>query len=573
MMLRQFRAAISAKEALVVIWFMAAIVVYLTHTLLSVLHLAPHALYADQWRQYVAYLQQPFPLNVIAQDNSHRLILPNLVAVLELRWFNGNQWLQLAVGAVCATTAAALTACVCWRDRNVASTQRAAAAFLCVFSVFWLGNVRTLFHSAELLHTSIPICLMTCALVCVVGMDGTRHEVRRAALAVLFGAAAAFSFGYGIAVFPAVIAIAVVRRSDASIVTVLVGGGILTMLIFMLLPGGGGVSGVVGLSPLENLLVAMRWLGAPFVAMFVYLWDPNARWLLPNETLVSLAFKSSAHMPDLHVSVLPQALFGGLGIASLLWATLRSWQRPSSGPMRLLGIGLAWFGLGAAGIVCVSRLRYFDVHPEQIYADRYMPWPCLFWLGLGLVGLSTAASRKGRAALSSKLIVAFGIALPLVAWPTQKGGVIWASLTRSHIDNTAAGTMVGVIERNKDLGETLSDELVAGLPAIRAAHAAQFQWPEFALLGKTAAESLRPVDAAAITARPIDDNLLGPPGTAIVVDLGNSQALPDRLLLADSGGTIVGVATRDFRLGETRYSGYAGGLHGSDELRVLQRAP
>src|SRR5262249_51815192 len=154
--------------------------------------------------------------------------------------------------------------------------------------------------------------------------------------------------------------------------------------------------------------------------------------------------------------------------------------RTAAGPMEALGLGIAWFGLGAAGIVSLSRLDILREIPSQIYANRYTPWPCLFWLGLALIGLGK--SRAGDTA-ASRFVFAVALLLPLLGWPMQYGGRIYAALVRGHVDNTAVGSLVGVYPRNASLGETMSDEFLRGIPVLSPLHIAQFDRPTAALLG------------------------------------------------------------------------------------------
>src|SRR5687768_18473996 len=73
-------------------------------------------LYADQWRLYREYVLRPFPHDFFFIDNGHRLALPNLVRLLELQWFGGNQRLQAWLSMIFTTTIVALVVRTAWRD-------------------------------------------------------------------------------------------------------------------------------------------------------------------------------------------------------------------------------------------------------------------------------------------------------------------------------------------------------------------------------------------------------------------------------------------------------------------------
>jgi hypothetical protein len=550
-----------ALQLIAALWFALAASAYLVDSLSAILHWAPHALYADQWRQYLDYVTLPFPQNVLHPDNGHWLVVPNLVAWIELVWFAGNQWLQILVGLLAMSGAVATVAWVCLRDRGVPMQHRAAGAFLGTFAIFWLGNIRTLFHSTELLHTSLPIaCLMLAGSACIAA---TRSGPARSgglgyvAAATALAFVATFSFGYGIAVFIAIVAVLVARRANRSQLFLALGGLIATAALYVLMPGGDGVRGVLVFAPAENLLIGARWLGAPFVTLFGYLWNPDLSGLITIDALSArahqLAVLMSQRFPDLRTGVLPYAALGAGGMIALTWISFRRLRATApAGATEALGLGIAWLGVTAAGIVSVSRLSAFQKYPDQIYADRYLPWPCLFWLGLALIALGRAPRS-----LAARGTLMFAFLLPLFGWPIQTGGQIYAALVRGLIDNTADGSIVGVIERGVSLGETQTDEFVRGLPELRRRRVAQFATRAAGSIGTTASGSHALPDAV-ITTRPIADNLIGSASTAVVLRLpAPGAAAHEPLLLIDGDGIVVGLASSDARLDPPGYSGYA----------------
>lgn len=572
----------NARRALLLLassWLVAATLFYVYDSIGVVLRLAPHALYADQWRQYLNYLSAPFPQNVWLPDNGHRLVLPNLIAWAEIEWFAGNQWLQIIMGLLCGLGASAVAAWSCLRDRDIPILHRMAAAFLCFFAIFWLANVRTLFHSAELMHTKLPMaCLMFALALCIRATGSPARRLPALIAALALGFAATFSFGYGLSVFVGIFAVLAARKASRRQFVVCVGGLLLAATLYLASPGSSGVTASMGFAPLDNLLVGARWLGAPFVTMFSYLWSPDAvglvRFDLANHVVSRIASAAAGHGIDLHMSVMPQALFGALGMLALVVASVRRLRAPdAANPMEAMGLGIAWFGLGAAGIISLSRLGYFQEHPEQIYADRYLCWPCLFWLGLALVGLSRA-SRSRRAETDTRLprwtaasILAFVLPLPLLAWPTQLGGSIYAALVRGHIDNMAAGSVIRVFDRQQGLGETLTDEYVRGTPIFASHRIAQFADPVADLLGATLPPDRNTTDAATIETHPVADNLFGEPGTAVVLRVPQPAAA-NRFLLIDRDRRVVGFVVRDARVQPEGYSGYVRGAPIAEDLRA-----
>jgi hypothetical protein len=551
-------------------WFVVSAFVFVTYSVATILHWAPHALYADQWRQYVEFITLPFPDNILFPDNGHRTVVPNLIAWVEVLWFDGNQWLQIAFGIACALTAGGVAAWNCARDRATSIVYRAAAAFLCFFAIFWLANVRTLGHSAELVHTTLPMLCLMLALHASIRAPREGRPLKPVIFALTLALIGTFSFGYGMSIFIGIFSVLLARKAHTRQLVLGLAGFVAGAALYLGLPGSSGVTASMTFAPFENLLIGARWLGAPFVTLLTYLWDPGASGLVPTHALSraanSIAMVAARSLPDLSVSVLPQAAVGGFGMLALLLASTRRLRaRTASSPMEAMGFGIAWFGLGAAGIVSLSRLSYFRQFPEQIYANRYLPWPCLFWLGLGLIVLS----RTGTRGLRERCTVMFVALLPLLAWPTHYGGRIYAALVRGQIDNTAAGSVVGVLSRGSSFGETVESELVRGIAVLRPLHLAQFGSPYLALLGRPLPSRFHLVPDVSIEARPIENNLLGEPGTAIVLRESIDLHTPhDRLWLIDARNVVVGYVVRDARLEPPGYSGYVQGARSPSGLRA-----
>ncbi|MBZ0151455.1 MAG: hypothetical protein K8J09_07975, partial [Planctomycetes bacterium] len=69
---------------------------------------APRVPYADPWRFLVGFLDTPFPASAFAADNGHREVLPNLVRIAELHWFDYDQTLQIGLAVLLALLALGL---------------------------------------------------------------------------------------------------------------------------------------------------------------------------------------------------------------------------------------------------------------------------------------------------------------------------------------------------------------------------------------------------------------------------------------------------------------------------------
>lgn len=548
-----------------VVWFVAAAALYALHSVATILRWAPHSLYADQWGQYPTYLGLPFPQNLLVPDNGHRLVLPNLIAWIEILWLHGNQWLQVTLGVVCIVGAGLLAARLCLNAKELSPLRRWAAVFLCVLALLWLGNARTLGHSTELLHTSLPIFFLMTAITCGHAVARSAAPGRLLALGITAAFAATFSFGYGLAVFvgfAAALQFAGAKRHQVALVAVALVG---TALLYFLLPGGDTVSSTVAIRPLENLRVVSQWLASPPMFMSCFLWDPNATGLLPStlqRIALAIATPVSNTFPDLTDSAFPQWLVGASGMGLLAFASVQTLRRhEQSGSMQTLGFGLAWFSVAAAGIVSLGRLDYLRTYPGQVYSDRYMPWPCLFWLGLALIVLG------GRNSVAARATLAVAFVLPLFAQPTQRWGVSYAMAAAGIAANTNVGAAVGVLDRDAAFGQTVPELLAKALPALRAHEVEPFQHAEIALLG-TVPTNLREIARAQVDAHAME-NLLGDPGTAVHVHVEATHGLPFWLMLVSADGTVVGIVARDPRTDKHSFTGYARGVVAAQDLRVF----
>lgn len=552
-----------------------AALVYIVYGLATMAQWTPLTLYADQWRQYVTFLTLDFPGNVVAPDNGHRQVLPNFVAWLDIAAFGGSHVLQLAVGWTSVLAAVALVAAVALRDDALALAPRWAGAFLAAFAVVWLGNARTLAHTGELMHVYLTMALTLAGIVCALRAAGspaapsTRSGAWLAA-ALVCGFAATNTFGYGLASFVGILAALVFSRAPRRAIAIAAGGLVLAALYYFGMRGGDSVSGSLRIDPLQNLLAAARWLGGPLNYVAPYLWQEQAANLLPGmlrgSAQASSAFLRAHVAADISAAVWPQALVGGAGIVALLVASVRA-LRTGASPTRTrrLGLAIAWFGLAAAGIIALSRLGYFVEHPDQIYADRYQPWPCLFWLGIALIALGR---RTEKHAAWPRVLAGGALALAFVAWPAERGGRIYASLVRGLVENTAAGTATGVLGRDDEFGETLRDELVRGTPVLRQADIPPFSWRETRALGATLADAARPLADAKIATVPIA-NLFEGDGQRVTVELPPGSMPPARAVLVDGERRVVGIAVRDPRAGAWHLSGYARGTQPPVSAAVL----
>jgi len=427
----------------------------------------------DQFRLYPIYLGLPFPDNVIQLENGHRPVLPALVRVAEILWFKADQNLQIVVGAGSALAAALFLMTTIARERAMPAVTRAAACLLVVIAVFWLGNARMLMHGNELVHAYFVVLFAVLAFLCV-SKARQGNERSWAAAAAVCCCAATFSFGTGAATFLAVLVLAVMTRLRLASLAIVLTAFAASMAIHLAgLPGDKGVRNSLLLDPAGNLSVLARWLAAPWMRAWLGHGEPPIEpWLQNSMSAASLGkvlvvtanWISAPLGTDAAARI--AAVVGICGVVAYAAALIHAWRRPESlTTTRVVALGLSTFGVGAAVIVCLARLHLFEHSPDQVFADRYLPWSCLFWLGLGLypVAGNGTATLARTAGLPCAAVVIAAIFLP-----SHRSLAGWSATVSRHIQQSAVAAQLGIWDpaRFEDVAAP-SDDVVKSLALLK----------------------------------------------------------------------------------------------------------
>ncbi len=506
--------------------------------------LSPRVPYADGWRHLGRYLALPFPQDVLAADNGHLELLPNLVRVAELEWLGAVQWLQVLVGI----TLAMATLTLAWPAvrRLPGADARAAGMLAMVLGVCWLGNFRALMHGNESVHAyAVTFALMTGLwyLACTPAAPGRRSGIRAGLVASACGLAAAFSFGSGIACFAAFGVVMLLKRSPRGFAGVLV--GLLVTLVLVRLAGGDAAS--PAFAPARQFELLLRWLAAPPIHAVLVLLDPDVAAQVPvpalGRPLEAVAAASDAMFGPVMLARWPHLALGAAGLAWLGWLAAAAWRRGAgidAEPDRRLpalqtGIGLSAFAVAAGVLVALMRLSYFQQYPDQLLAPRYLVWSSLFWSGLLLATVAHAA-RPSRAAVVVVMVAV--VLLPSQLWSAALG-----SRMRPLAEETAVAAAAGVLDAGRPMGETVASDVATTLATAKAAGVPVFAWPEGRVQGRRV-----PRDGAQVLDGPgrtveVVPNLLG--GEARRVRFGMPARGCDRLLLVDADGIVRGLAVQE----------------------------
>lgn len=520
--------AVAVRHAVVSLRSAAAIVVALGVG--AMLVLSPRVPYADPWRFLATYLTRPFPANMVVADNGHCEALPNLVRLADLAWCDAGQWLQIDAGVALALAVLAAT-CRLWR--NADAVARAAATLILCAGIFWLGNGRKLAHANESVSQFLVLAFAVAGITALRSLPGD-GRCSRPWLAAGAAVAASFSFGAGLATFPAFAVLLLVQKATLRQWLPLAIAGALVIAGMRAL-GSGEAPPVPSL--VEQVDLLLRWLGAPFVWMLSPLLDPAHAARLPVEVAREVAepaasLAAASFGPALQARW-PAFAFGAAGIVWLATTTWRASRQEVRGEERA-ALALAWFGASVGVLVVLVRLEYFRVHVDQLTTARYVPWSMLLWTGL----LLATVLRQGCPAWRA-VTAAFAFVLLLLPSQVWCGRAAWR--LRAAAERTALGAAVGVLDRSYPLIETNWSDLARAVPLLREAGVAMFAWPETALLGtRPDAAAIATVTASDVIVRAVQNRFDGP-GTAVQFRADDASG---RVLLLDAGGTVRGLAQR-----------------------------
>ncbi|MEO7064884.1 MAG: hypothetical protein ABI082_14060 [Dokdonella sp.] len=439
----------------------------------------------DQFRLYRIYLGMPFPANAIQVENGHRPILPALVRIAEIHWFAADQIMQIAVGCTAALLALALILVTITREHAMPMVTRAAACALSVVALFWLGNARMLMHGNELVHAYFVV-LFTVLAVLAVNVARRRQPTIWMGWAGLSCVAATFSFGTGMASFGAVLGLGLIvglRLRDLAIPAALL---VASLAVYLLgLPGNGGIRNTLLFDPAGNLAVLARWLSAPWMRAWLGHADPSIEPWLQSSMLsfpLGYALVSTARWLSTPFGALAamreSAIVGSMGVCAFIVESVHAWRHGRElTSTRVLALGLSAFAFGAAVIVCFGRLHLFEVSPDQVFADRYLPWSCLFWLGLALY---TVGSEKRPTAWSTVGFVCATLLTMLILAPSHRSLAGWSATVSRHIQQSAVAAQLGVWDAQRFEDPSASNEDVkTTLDLMRQQHLSMFAEPAY----------------------------------------------------------------------------------------------
>jgi hypothetical protein len=343
-----------------------------------------------------------------------------------------------------------------------------------------------LMHGNESLQTYSVLLLTMLGALALQRARGTRR-LRSMTAAALCCTAATFCYGTGIASFAALFVGAWLARMPARSLAVPALLLALSLAVYVGgLPGHEGVRHSLIAHPLDSLGIVLRWLATPWMQAWLGLappplieWMPDAVRRQPFGRLIVESAGALAGPWGTRWTMDASLVVGAIGATAFVTAVLHSRRDGASlSPLQLLGVVLATMGATIGALLSVTRLSLFREIPLQVFADRYLPWSCLFWLGLALYG----AGRPKHA--HPRRVVALAILAAVVLYPSHRVYAGWSEVVHRNIGQSAIAAQLGVWdpERFPDGPDASRDDVLATLAILRERRLSMFAEPGAALV-------------------------------------------------------------------------------------------
>ena len=511
----------------------ALAVVHLTNAVSTVSRYTLNHVFQDQFRLNLRYLTVPFPLSIFELENGHRPVLPGLARWLELRYFAGATTLQFASAWIAAAVAVGLLLVRCW---SALDWPRRLMLFCSVATtIFWIANARMFIHAYEATHLFYIFVSLVVALYAVSGECELTWP--RIALACFAATLATFTFGPGIIVYGAVAAVLVLRRAPwKMLVMVGVASGIVFALYSFGLPGSAGVRAS---SESVSLVKTSYFVVARMAAFWV--------------ELFALSYAEDSVQRAVIVTISAALVAVTLLHVFRLW-----WTRRRISPAMLMGLGILLFSVVTNALIAINRTAHFQAIPPEVFADRYLFWSALLWLGLVTYWLSLPLRSRYFSILIALVLVAEAV----LAFGQANWWRSWASSTYRVVELTAVAMQLG-IPHNHRLQEVSALDIAqvqASVEAMRKARVSTFAREPGPWLGRTLV--LAPSTAEIPVAISTDTRDL--PKDSLWEILGGVMPRIDahrlsgwQLWVGDENGKVIGLCAKTgLRTKSTDYSRY-----------------
>ena len=443
---------------LVSILLLVLAVVHLTNAVSTVSRYTLNHVFQDQFRLNFRYLTVPFPLSIFELENGHRPVVPGLARWLELRYLSGATTLQFASAWIAAGVAVGLLFMRCW---SALDWPRRLMLFCTVATtVLWIANARMFIHAYEATHLFYIFGSLAVALYAV--SDERDVPWRRIVVACCAATLATFTFGPGIIAFGAVAAVLVLRWAPwKMLAAVAITAGAVFAVYSFALPGSEGVRAS---SESVSLIKTSYFVVARMAAFWVELFA------------LSYADDSWQRVSLVTISAVVVTL-------TLLHAFRLWWQRQRMSPAMLMALGILLFSVVTNALIAINRTAHFQAIPAELFADRYLFWSALLWLGLVIYWLSLPQRSRNFSLVTAIIIIAeAGLAFGQANWWRS-----WASSTYRVVEITSVAMQLGVRHdhRLQEVSALDIAQVQASVDAMRKARVSTFACDSGDWLGRT----------------------------------------------------------------------------------------
>lgn len=379
----------------------------------------------DFWIIYDRFFEIPFPRNVLVPENGHSLVLPSLVWLANMLVFRGDETPLFALALASLVSIPALLITIVLRDRGRCPAESSLLIVTALAATFWLAKLQILLSAGFIMIGTFPILGLLLAVRSLTPID-VADSPRPIRWPVWAGAViSTFSFGTGLAAWPALGLIAWARRvpwrhlaawSVGMLVCLLLILGVLPRWV----PEDDKAFQTIIFAPLDHLKHWLQLLGSPLANTWAGL------------------VRAERVDPML-------GLFSGIAGAGLAaWGLARAWKRRRDlSQAEWTGAALVLFGAFAAALISLGKTVTFRYFPLDQFSSRYLWWTAYFWMGLIWL---LAGSGRIRSALRARLHLIAAVLCLAGVWPAHAGARRQFEYQRAETEAFVASLASGVPE-------------------------------------------------------------------------------------------------------------------------------
>jgi hypothetical protein len=344
----------------------------------------------DQWHMYAPYFERGLWKTMLTPMSTHRHVFPYLFFHADMTYFHGLNHFLVACGALFNGLIIVFLIRALRQETRFAISTRWVLGLFLITQLTWLINIAQLgwgFMSTQY-YLAILTLILAVQLLYEYERSGSAKNYLLAGLLVC-GFISTFSFGMGILVWPILFIFARTWQMPLKTYQVIIGGMMVCLVLFFVLPGGEEISHSILLSPVNILVFTFQLAAGP-----VYYLLKSWRFCDPEQLKDFASF---------------------IGVLGSAYGIYRIWDLFKV-PRRLsifetLCYTLMLIGIGTAALVSVTRYEMF----LDVWVDRYQIWAVLFWAGL----LPLTFIRYGGNKWLARVLLCLMAVFPVAAFPSQ----------------------------------------------------------------------------------------------------------------------------------------------------------